>query len=315
MQRDFQSDLCHHWMGTSAIGEFITFMTGELTGHTVRAKLEELQKPVLGRKYSDGSGRPLDPPPVVRVRLFHIDNPGTPDEHEEELKCEEIIDYGLTCYVDLFPIASASRASGDIHVPDASVSSPTQSMFPQGNTEAVNVVPVRPQATTAPPSDVIAFFDKHAITESSNHTDWLIGKRFVEACMIQYHGEQMLVFVFPAIAVQLQGIFTLRYRAFSLFAKAAGEHGTPIIAECYSWPFHVYSNKDFPGFRASTELTKHLAALGIRTRVREHDQKRRDVANNGQAEDSQSHHRDTDGGAVRAEQPDEDDSYGTSGND
>ena len=30
----------------------------------------------------------------------------------------------------------------------------------------------------------------------------------------------------------------------------------PILAECYGGPFRIYSTKEFPGLRPSTELTK-----------------------------------------------------------
>jgi len=37
----------------------------------------------------------------------------------------------------------------------------------------------------------------------------------------------------------------------------------------------VYSTKEFPGLRASTDLTKHLSYFGVRLNLRETERKRR----------------------------------------
>jgi hypothetical protein len=54
----------------------------------------------------------------------------------------------------------------------------------------------------------------------------------------------------------MEGSFILRYRCFDLFSKVAGQDTTPVWAECYGGAFRVYSTKEFPGLRASTDLTK-----------------------------------------------------------
>jgi hypothetical protein len=57
--------------------------------------------------------------------------------------------------------------------------------------------------------------------------------------------------------VKAEGNFILRYRCFDLFSRVANSEGqTPVWAECYGGPFRVYSTKEFPGLRASTDLTK-----------------------------------------------------------
>lgn len=67
------------------------------------------------------------------------------------------------------------------------------------------------------------------------------------------------IFFFPCdkdLAVKNEGTFLLRYRMFDLFSKVEGHEDRVIQAECYGGPFRVYSTKEFPGLRASTELTK-----------------------------------------------------------
>ena len=53
-----------------------------------------------------------------------------------------------------------------------------------------------------------------------------------------------------------EGTFILRYRVFNIFGKVAGKTDIPVLAECYGGPFRIYSTKEFPGLRPSTDLTK-----------------------------------------------------------
>ena len=52
------------------------------------------------------------------------------------------------------------------------------------------------------------------------------------------------------------GDYFFRYRAFNTLYRVSGDVPHPVVAECFSGPFKVYSTKDFPGLRASTDLTK-----------------------------------------------------------
>ena len=62
------------------------------------------------------------------------------------------------------------------------------------------------------------------------------------------------------IAVREDGDYFLRYRVFNTIHHVLGDTPIPILAECSGGPFKVYSTKDFPGLRASTDLTKVRAA-------------------------------------------------------
>ena len=53
-----------------------------------------------------------------------------------------------------------------------------------------------------------------------------------------------------------EGTFILRYRVFNIFGKVHGKTDIPVLAECYGGPFRIYSTKEFPGLRPSTDLTK-----------------------------------------------------------
>lgn len=58
------------------------------------------------------------------------------------------------------------------------------------------------------------------------------------------------------LAIKDEGQFFLRYRIFNTLFQVAGPTPIPVLAECIGGSFRVYSTKNFPGLRASTELTK-----------------------------------------------------------
>ncbi|KAF4620624.1 hypothetical protein D9613_000789 [Agrocybe pediades] len=111
----------HIGIGASAtrrIGDPVTFVSGQFAGRTIRLELEEIQKADSGRKYAKVDRRPLDPPPAVLLRLFETDETGAPDEYsshtsgsgghhqpwEKELSYENVLNVGLICSLDLFPV-------------------------------------------------------------------------------------------------------------------------------------------------------------------------------------------------------------------
>ncbi|TFY77381.1 hypothetical protein EWM64_g6634, partial [Hericium alpestre] len=296
------------------IGEPLVFSTGQFQGKTVRAELIELQKADLGRKYARKDRRPLDPPPVVQLRLYTVENPGTPQQKEVETEnyeyassCPliEISTMGLICHVDLFPVTAqdAEASTSDGRRRQDSTASPSQastSMSPAPYSPPVQPYPYTypapqppyPGAAVPPvagssmamagvpsmhmqpaqygqdpshmhpqpgqPNEIVHHHNGYPITEQSKNTESLAGTTFVQASNLDYKGNKVLMFVFSDLAVKMEGHFILRYRCFDLFSKVSGreERDTPVWAECYGGAFRVYSTKEFPGLRASTDLTK-----------------------------------------------------------
>ncbi|TFK89594.1 hypothetical protein K466DRAFT_584458 [Polyporus arcularius HHB13444] len=79
----------------------------------MRVSLEEMQKADIGRKYARKDKRPLDPPPVVRMRCYQTIQLGAGREMEEELRdLDENFTLGFVCHVDLI------RPAGEQIVPD-----------------------------------------------------------------------------------------------------------------------------------------------------------------------------------------------------
>ncbi|KZT04936.1 uncharacterized protein LAESUDRAFT_727507 [Laetiporus sulphureus 93-53] len=128
----------------------------------------------------------------------------------------------------------------------------------------------------APPDpDIIAYMGDFAIRESSKCTTALVGATFVQSAVVEFKGKKALMFVFSDLAVKNEGTFLLRYRVFNIYSKACGPTEIPILAECYGGPFKIYSTKEFPGLRASTDLTKHISFFGVRLNLRENERRRR----------------------------------------
>jgi hypothetical protein len=263
------------------VGLPIHFLTGQFAGQTIRAELDEIQKADLGRKYARVDRRPLDPPPVIRLRFFNIREDDVDQERGTEIKnYDEIQTIGLMSTVDLFPVPNESWTSR----------SPTQTSFASSSTLLNgngNFIFSSPQAsppteaqspsTPTSPSfkDVIHYVGNYAITESSKVTSSLVGATFVQPAIVDYEGKKAIIFVFSDLAVKIEGTFLLRYRVFDIFSRPRDREDLLVQAECYGRPFRVYSTKEFPGLQASTDLTKHLARWGVRLNIRETERKRR----------------------------------------
>ena len=160
--------------------------------------------------------------------------------------------------------------------------SPQQQAQGQEQQYAPNQAPVN---NTRPEEIVHYFKGTYPITEGSKQTEALAGTTFVQAANLDHKGNKVLMFVFAVrvsflsffpsgilissrfsfgrqdLAVKAEGNFILRYRCFDLFSRVSStsttsDGQTPVWAECYGGPFRVYSTKEFPGLRASTDLTK-----------------------------------------------------------
>lgn len=164
------------------IGHPIHFLTGQFAGQTIRAELDEIQKADLGRKYARVDRRPLDPPPVVRLRYFDIREDDVDQERGTEIKnYDEIQTIGLMSTVDLFPVPNESWTSRSPTQTSFSSSSPTLSngnenfMFSSPQTSSPTAAQSQASTPNSPSSnDIIHYVGNHAITESSK---WIMKGR------------------------------------------------------------------------------------------------------------------------------------------
>ncbi|KAF8336330.1 velvet factor-domain-containing protein [Cantharellus anzutake] len=249
----------------TCVGRFVRYDCGPLAGRVIRAELHEFQKPDMGRKFAKRDRRPLDPPPVIRLRMFELLNPGLPSEQEAELPAE----YADTYTPIPFDIAALTISSSDIDV--------------SGLIAHIDLFPVPPPtegqpAPSFPPPPVsvdLGFLGPSALSpRPSSPTGSVFGSSFVHAVHMDWRGEPVIFFVFSDVSVRQEGYFCLRYRFFDLFSRTAGSSDVPIAAELYSGGFVVHSTKDFPGLQPSTPLTKHLSRWGVRVNLREGDRRR-----------------------------------------
>ncbi|KAI9458516.1 velvet factor-domain-containing protein [Boletus coccyginus] len=274
----------------------IHFASGSFAGQTIRAELTEVQKADLGRKYARVDRRPLDPPPVVLLKLYRVLNHGTDAQYEREIEdYSEVDTLGLLCNVDLFPVPTAGRDPSaptqgqdhhQAHTPRHQPPEPSHAPLyhPHSNLASIQLPPLTlptrpavPQTTQQPSTSnqCITYFWDQPITEDMNCTTALSGATFIQPAVIEYRGGKALVFPFADLAVKTEGQFFLRYRYFDIFSRTSGHGDLAIQAECYGGPFRIYSTKEFPGLRPSTELTKQLARWGVRLNTRETERKRK----------------------------------------
>ncbi|KAG8844330.1 hypothetical protein FRB96_003089 [Tulasnella sp. 330] len=241
----------------SYIGRPIPYISGPHAGKTIRAELQECQKPDLGRKFAKRDRRPIDPPPVVRVRLWEVYDSGLPTQSERELPAPDVEISGLVAHVDLF------RVNPDDSIVDASEEDTAQlTMQIFGNTfvAAGQILDMTGQsviifvfATTVLGGDPAVFLSKLSPQD---------------------------------LSVRLEGRFALRYRFLNLVSRVEGSEGIPIAAELYGGPFTVFSTKEFPGLQPSTSLTKHLSRWCIRVNLREGERKRKSLGGDDDDDDN-----------------------------
>lgn len=258
----------------------------------------------INYRYARVDRRPLDPPPVVQLRLFKVLNAGSAQQTEQEISdYDGIQTLGSLCTVDLFPVPIqgnvkdlSGRQAPLVHPPLPSAGpSHINRSAEQGHTFFTfvpNEYPTKqPSVELSPPpshripgylppspsgSDIIVHnINDIPIVESSKMTHALVGATFVQPAVVEYQGKKSIMFVFADLAIKVEGSFILRYRVFDLFSKPYNQTSLAIQAECYGGRFRIYSTKEFPGLQASTELTKQLARWGVRLNTRETERKRR----------------------------------------
>ncbi|KZT54287.1 hypothetical protein CALCODRAFT_17345 [Calocera cornea HHB12733] len=243
------------------------FTAGPLIGRTIRVELIEMQKPLINRKTSTPMAensvdrierRPLDPPPVVKLRLFEIENEGAAGERVTEMEASSHHAYnGFVCHVDLFPIKEPAGFKGPKPMKQWS--------------DGIVIEWPRPEHRHANPTDAAEYEQlKNRISQDEAEidqkkcTDKLFGCTVVNAVQIKdLQNHPCSVFVFGDISVRTEGHFVLRYRCFDIYSSISSDKIIPICAEEWSSPFVVVGTKEFPGLTASTPLTRHLSNYGI----------------------------------------------------
>ncbi|EIN08303.1 hypothetical protein PUNSTDRAFT_120708, partial [Punctularia strigosozonata HHB-11173 SS5] len=228
------------------------------TGHSagyIRVELQELQGADRGRKYGVKDRRPLDPPPVVQLRLHRTIDIGGNNLVEREIEdYRDVQVSGLICHIDAYPWPETPQGAGtQITIPsDETRQNTSLSAQHTSFTWRTAVRPAHPvpptlddlpafrQPERPDPDPVLAVINGLAIRESHSVTTDIVGTRAVEAQIITHEAQYIIVFVFADLAMKREGNFLFRYRAFDLLSPnkehmvAEGRAPIPMLAECFS---------------------------------------------------------------------------------
>jgi len=272
------------------------------------AHLVELQPAERGRKFASKDRRPLDPPPIVQLQIFRtIVDPSTGASTKEE-----IFDYGLhnilgcMCSVELYRVTPEPTPSvtdidsmapisgfplqGELGVPKEHLLASTTTIVSQerltysGVEVSTSGIYTQHPAGDAPSDSAFtgtlsASLSAVVLSDSTfseqKCSEELFGTNVVQVRPVNHDGRSILLFVFGDIAVRAEGWFSLRYRFFDIFSTTQEGQSAPILAECKGKQFRVYASKEFPGLKASTELTLLAVRHGISVHVRQKERKRR----------------------------------------
>ncbi|KAJ7141210.1 velvet factor-domain-containing protein [Mycena epipterygia] len=206
----------------------------------MRAQLVEIQTAEVGRKCGTVDRRPLDPPPVVMLQLFLVTNAGTPMIEPLIFLLNSSVDStGFICEAELFPL---------------------DRVLSTGYNPCSFHEPAHPSSSVASTS--------HQQHVPLNCTGSLTGSTFVQASTIEHEGKKCLMFAFTDLSSRLAGDLVLRYKFFNIFSRPDGLRSGALEAECWGHQFHVYSTKDVPSLKPSTDLTRSLAKAGIPVKLR-----------------------------------------------
>ncbi|KAJ2768058.1 hypothetical protein IWQ56_003087 [Coemansia nantahalensis] len=215
---------------------------GELPKYVV----EMAQHPVRARMcgFGEKDRRPLDPPPVVRLRVR--------DDAGEFMHCEDVDIWRFVVSATLW----APNTEGD------------RSIVINPNT-LPSSVPVYQVPGTSAPGTAAASTASSSIMPLSEPVKVrnLVGTTVSNAYLLKDHNDRLnIFFIFHDLSVRTEGRFRLKFQ----FTIIPSEEEPRALVQSVAWSnvFEVYSAKTFPGMTDSTELSKAFATQGIKITIR-----------------------------------------------
>jgi hypothetical protein len=105
----------------------------------------------------------------------------------------------------------------------------------------------------------------------------LIGTLVASSFVEDDNGIEGYFFCFPDLSVRTLGNYSLKFRLFIVDQSLMGPGNVALLrSTTTSRPFDVKDAKDFPGMKASTELTKRLNHQGCSIPVKKGNAKSKD---------------------------------------
>ncbi|TPX34158.1 hypothetical protein SmJEL517_g03099 [Synchytrium microbalum] len=217
-----------------------------------RMDLQMRQNPLRARMigFGEKDRRPIDPPPIVEVRVY--DGSGT-----GRLSYSEAAN--MICHVSIW------SADGR-------------------DSRSVVVNPFHPSAPSA--KQLGAGEILHTEIPASALAQVLVGN-LVSPCYIlnDVSGVRGMFFVFPDVNVRISGTYRLKFSIFNLKWDRS-KSCSPCRGTILSDPFTVWHPKEFPGMaKDSTELSKCFAKQGLRIHIRGNETGRGRVKRNEEDND------------------------------
>ncbi|KAJ2724671.1 hypothetical protein GGI07_001823 [Coemansia sp. Benny D115] len=211
-------------------------------GRVQKYELEMAQHPIRARMcgFGEKDRRPLDPPPVVRLRVR--------DDNGEFMQSED---------VDIWKFVVSATLWSPHNDNDRSI-------VINPNTLPGPVPMYQPSVSTA--SSVMSLSEPVKVRN-------LVGTTVSNAYLLKdEHDKLNIFFIFHDLSVRTEGQFRLKFQ----FTIIPSEEDPRAFVESVAWSnmFEVYSAKTFPGMTDSTNLSKAFASQGIKITIRKNSRNR-----------------------------------------
>lgn len=253
--------------------------SGPYSGRRLRLHIRQQPKATRACSAGEKDRRTIDPPPILQL-LIEDFNPSSKTDHailqnsrftvgcllysvqkskvdgtEELVHCSQVIESRR------HPHDQSSRnPQNRHHISPRDINSRTNDLTEQSGDRYVQIlsgktyvspfhVPCDPDPDTAP------HFRSH---NSSSHQS-----RHRNHTSADLSRLPATFFVFADLSVRSAGSYRLQFRLMDWGLAVETGKPQPILAECFSDIFEVYSSKDFPGMSASSTLTWNLKKMGM----------------------------------------------------
>ncbi|KAJ2352424.1 hypothetical protein IWW50_004824 [Coemansia erecta] len=212
-------------------------------GQLQKYELEMAQHPIRARMcgFGEKDRRPLDPPPVVRLRVR--------DSNGEFLQSEDVEIWKFVVSATLW----APHSDND------------RSIVINPNTLPSSVPMYQPSSSAATAS-VMSLSEPVKVRN-------LVGTTVSNAYLLKDHRDHLnIFFIFHDLSVRTEGQFRLKFQ----FTIIPSEEDPRALVKSVAWSnvFDVFSAKTFPGMTDSTELSKAFATQGIKITIRKNSRGR-----------------------------------------
>ncbi|KAI8096438.1 velvet factor-domain-containing protein [Halteromyces radiatus] len=178
--------------------------------------------------FGEKDRRPIDPAPIIQLMIY--------DENDQPIDLKEcplcVLHASLWSKDHLEPLDTVQTVRQNLSFPSSSTLISSSSCF----------------------------------TASSNQVRAMTGSLSSSPSLLRNQEQELgIYFSFPDLSVRVANTYSLR---FDLVILSDSCQTATSVAYIYSNPFIVYSTKDFPGVKESSELAKTLSKQGLKVSVK-----------------------------------------------